>query len=85
MSDKRLQQLQKKIDEIREITERNNEILQDIKKSMFWRNVFSIVYWVLIIGVAIGAFYFIQPYVDRLYEAYEQIRQGLDTIPTSGA
>ena len=32
---------------------------------MFWAKVITTFYWVLIIGSAIGAYYFLQPYVSQ--------------------
>jgi hypothetical protein len=39
--------------------------------------IMSILYWVVIIGSAIGAFYLIQPYLDALSNIYGGAKTGL--------
>ncbi len=52
------------------ISEENNQILHKIQRSMRMARVMSIVYWVFIIGSAIGAYYLIQPYIEQLISIY---------------
>lgn len=52
------------------LAEENNKILRKMRSSMRWSRAFRIVYWVIIIGAAIGAFYYIQPYIDQLVGVY---------------
>ena len=84
MDDKRLDNLREDLQETREIVERNHEMLEGIERTMFWRKVSSIVYWLLIIGVAVGLFYFLDPYLDRLFDAYSQIVEQLNSVPGVG-
>jgi len=50
--------------------EENNEILRGIRSSMRFSRFMSIVYWIFIIGSAVGAYYLIQPYVQAVTGAY---------------
>jgi hypothetical protein len=84
MDDQQLDNLRKDLEETREIVERNHETLQSIERTMFWRKVSSIIYWLLIIGVAVGLFYFLDPYMDRLFETYSQIVEQLNSVPGVG-
>ncbi|PSO45759.1 MAG: hypothetical protein BRC25_01095 [Parcubacteria group bacterium SW_6_46_9] len=84
MDDKRLDNLREDLQETREIVERNHEMLESIQTTMFWRKVSSVVYWLLIIGVAVGLFYFLDPYLDRLFDAYSQIVEKLNSVPGVG-
>ncbi len=52
------------------LTEENNVILHSIKRSMRFARIMSFVYWIFIVGSAIGAYYLIQPYVDSLLSFY---------------
>lgn len=81
MADPDYEQLKSNLEETREIVERNNEMLQSIERSMFWRRIFSIFYWAIIIGIAVGLFYFLEPYVDRVLDAYTQFQGQLESIP----
>ncbi len=84
MSDIDLEQLKNNLEETREIVERNNELLQSIERTMFWRRVFTVFYWVVIIGIAIGLFYFLEPYADRVIDAYNQLQGQVETLPGVG-
>jgi hypothetical protein len=52
------------------LSEENNNILRGIQRSMRFSRFVSILYWVFIIGSAIGAYYLIQPYVEAVTGAY---------------
>ena len=60
----------KLLQETLELAKDNNEMLHSMRRSQRISNIMSIVYWVFIIGSAVGAYYLIQPYVDQLMEAY---------------
>lgn len=49
-----------------ELGEENNQILRGIQRSMRLARFMSIIYWIFIIGSAVGAYYLIQPYVDAV-------------------
>ncbi len=53
-----------------ELEEENNTMLRSIQRSMRLARFMSIIYWVFIIGSAIGAYYLIQPYIDGITGAY---------------
>ena len=48
------------------LAEENNKLLKSMQKLARWRTAFQIFYWVLIIGLTFGAFYFIQPYINSI-------------------
>ncbi len=52
------------------MAEDNNKILHSMRRSQRWASVARGMYWLLIIGSAVGAYYFIQPYVDQLMGVY---------------
>ncbi len=52
------------------LEEENNGILRSIQRSMRLARFMSILYWVFIIGSAVGAYYLIQPYIDGITGAY---------------
>lgn len=52
------------------LAEENNKMLHAMRRSMFWSHVSSALYWVVIIGISVGAFYFLQPYVNQLIKTY---------------
>jgi hypothetical protein len=40
-------------------------MLHKIRRAQNWASFLRAVYWVIIIGLGIGAFYFLQPYIDQ--------------------
>jgi predicted negative regulator of RcsB-dependent stress response len=51
--------------ELLELTRENNRILKSLRRIHRWNVFFRVVYWIIIVGIAVGAFYFLQPYVDQ--------------------
>ena len=62
------------------LAQENNKMLHALKRSMLWSRVISVLYWVLIIGSALGAYYFVQPYVDQIMSTYNGAKSNLDNI-----
>ncbi len=63
-----------------EVAQENNHILKGIRSSNRWSMFFRIAKWVVIIGVSVGAFYFIQPYVDPFLKAYQDIQSSFGKV-----
>ncbi len=59
---------------IKELTIENNKMLHSIQRRARFGLIWKIIYWGFLIGATIGAFYFIQPYVDSLKEAYTGVQ-----------
>jgi hypothetical protein len=51
------------------LAEDNNALLMKMNRRAQRGYVFQILYWLLIIGLSFGAYYFIQPYVNFLVSA----------------
>lgn len=52
------------------LAEENNQILRALHKSMRIGRVIKIIYWTIIIGSAVGAFYIFQPYLEQVINVY---------------
>ena len=74
----------KLLEEAHELAKENNEMLHSMRRSMRFARFMSILYWVFIIGSAVGAYYLIQPYVDQLQEAYGGAKSTYDNIKDFG-
>ncbi|MBI4155912.1 MAG: hypothetical protein HY507_01630 [Candidatus Zambryskibacteria bacterium] len=48
------------------LAEENNDMLRGMKRSMRLGRFMTLVYWLFIIGSAVGAYYLIQPYINLL-------------------
>lgn len=52
--------------ETRRLAEDNNAMLRKIQRSQRASLVIKVLYWIVIIGLSVGAFWFIQPYTNAL-------------------
>ena len=48
----------------------NNSMLHSMSRSMRVQRVMTAIYWLFIIGSAVGAYYFVQPYLDQIMDLY---------------
>ena len=63
-----------------ELSKENNHILRGIRSSNRWGTFIHIFYWVIIIGVSIGAYYYVQPYVNIAEKAYKSVQGDLGNV-----
>ncbi len=60
--------------------EENNQILHAMRRAQRWATVWRAIYWTLIIGSTIGAYWIIQPYINQLLGVYGGAKSNLDTV-----
>lgn len=60
--------------------EENNRVVRNLQRAMRWGRFFRILYWVVIIGAMLGAFYFLQPVIDQLKETYGVLPNVTDVL-----
>jgi hypothetical protein len=63
-----------------ELAQENNELLHRIRRNMFWGRVTRVAYWVIIIGAAIGVYYYITPYLDSAVNAYGNMKGDIKNL-----
>lgn len=73
-----------KIDEILDLARENNRILRSMHRRMFWSQIFTYLYWLVILGVAGWSYYLLQPYMNKYIHSYEVIMKSLDSIDQNG-
>ena len=59
-----------KLDRLLELAEDNNAYIKKVRSSQKTAQMFKAIYWVVIIIVMLGGFYFIQPYVADMVNLY---------------
>lgn len=67
--------LQRSVD----LAEENNRMLNSMHRSMKLARIMSILYWVFIIGSAVGAYYLIQPFIEALGGIYGGAQGGVNS------
>lgn len=63
------------------MTEENNKILKKMNRRAVLSSVSRLLYWGVIIAIAFGAYYFIEPYVTKITDLYNTVSNSgiLDT------
>lgn len=49
-----------------ELVEENNKMLRKLRSAQRWDRMIKYGYWIIIIGLSFGAYYFIQPYLEMV-------------------
>lgn len=84
-----LAQQQALLEENLALTKENSKKIQNIH-SYIRRTFFAkLVYWVIVISIAVGAYYIIQPQINRLINGYtnitSQLQRGGDYLSNTGS
>ncbi len=72
--------MKQKIDELFELTKENNKLLRKMRSSQKWASITRLLYWIVIIGVSIGAYYYVEPYLKQIINVYSQGVTTLDKV-----
>lgn len=62
------------------IVEENNKMLRRVRGVQKRAALMSLLYWIFIIGAAIGAFYFIQPYINKVEQIFKEFSDTLSSF-----
>ena len=54
------------LNKVAQTVEENNAILHGIRRSMRLSSIMRWIYWIVIIGASVGAFWLIQPYLNAI-------------------
>jgi hypothetical protein len=52
------------------LAEDNNAMLRSIRRTGRLALIMRALYWIVIIGFSVGAYYFIQPYLNQILDLY---------------
>jgi len=63
-----------------ELVKENNKILHSMRRSARFSSFLRLVYWVLIIGSAVGTYYFLEPYINAATNAYNDMKQNIESV-----
>jgi len=56
-----------------ELNKENNQLLNKLVSYQRWTRWLNISKWVIVVGATLGAIYYIQPLIDRLWNTYAEI------------
>ncbi|MCR4306565.1 MAG: hypothetical protein NUV42_01205 [Candidatus Yonathbacteria bacterium] len=75
----------KLLEDILGLTQENNKLLKKMHRASIWRHVFSALYWIVIVGAMLGSYYYLQPYIDVLIEAYDTLISSVESVQNLGS
>lgn len=62
------------------ISEENNKILKSMRRASRLGTAFRIFYWLVIIGIGLGSYYFVEPYLKQVMDIYSKINSTVQTL-----
>ncbi|MBP6854868.1 MAG: hypothetical protein KBD26_03010 [Candidatus Pacebacteria bacterium] len=73
----------KKLDEVYELTRENHAMLKKVRRVQKNTMTMRVIYWLIIVAMAFGAFYYIKPYVESLVSVYTNTTNTIGNIEES--
>lgn len=58
------------LEEISRLEKENNKMLLKLHNIQKWTLISRVIYWFILIGIAVGAFYFIKPFLSGILGVY---------------
>lgn len=65
--------LKNEISELKQLVQENHQLLVGIYQRARITMFFNVVKWVIIVGISVGAFYYIQPFFETIMATYSNI------------
>ncbi|MDO8521457.1 MAG: hypothetical protein Q7S52_05055 [bacterium] len=76
---------QQEIDELLKLTRDNNRMLHRMRRSMVWSQIFTFLYWMVILGSIGASYYYLQPYITKYWDIYQSTMKTLNEIQATGS
>ena len=73
-------EIKRRLDSISDTLRENNAILHKMYRKAKVATVPRIFYWLAIVGISFGAYYFVEPYVDQAKSVYSGVQDDLGAI-----
>ncbi len=68
----------KLLEETYELEKENNQMLRKLRRAQRYAALLRVAYWFIVIGLGVGAFYFIQPYIDAITNFTGETKSTID-------
>ena len=65
--------IEERIDRLEKLAKENNKILKKLRNNMRMGTIMRILYWGVIIGSMLGAYYYLQPFIKPLLDTYDTL------------
>lgn len=84
MDEREYRELQKLLQKNTKIVGDNNRLLRSMHRSMQWGRFVRVIYWVIIIGSALGVYYYVEPIIGSLRGGVDSAFSGLEKLQEIG-
>lgn len=68
-----IEEIGEKVDRLTDLAEENQRMIKNLYKRARFATVVMLVKWFVIIGLALGSFYFLQPFLENTMNFYESV------------
>ncbi len=68
------------LDRLMALTEENNHLLHKMWRTARLARVVRIIYWIILLGISIGAYYYIQPYLEQFTAVFGSFMDSLGSL-----
>lgn len=73
---------QQEIEELKELVQKDIEIgaetrtmVHQMRRSARWGMFFTVLYWLLILGILGASYYYVSPYINKIFSVYQSIQR----------
>jgi hypothetical protein len=73
------------LEETLELTQENNKMLHKVRSIQKWATFWSLLKVFLVIGIALGSFYFLEPYINNVLDLYSSISETTEKLNGTGS
>lgn len=65
---------------LEKLVEDNHRMLKDLHRSMRISRFFTILYWAAIIAIGLGAYYYVQPFIEPFLKTGQSVFQNIKDV-----
>jgi len=62
------------------LAEENNRMLRGMRRNARFASIVRAIYWLIILGIAFGTYYFVQPYLQAAMKGYTEMQKGIESV-----
>jgi hypothetical protein len=63
-----------------ELARENNRMLKKLIRKERWASLMRILYWLVILGVTLATYYYLQPYIEDAIGLYDNVGERIDDL-----
>jgi hypothetical protein len=71
--DDEIEELKELVQKDIELNAETNKMVHQMRRSARWGMFFQILYWLLILGAIGASYYYVSPYAQKVFEAYQNL------------